>query len=104
MYDYVVATWVFSVQPEICSHAINQLAGPQHLQIEQVVVKLHKKPCPNLDMINETIEDIFDIFWTEYKNFQFTRFPLHNPGRFSTKDAIAGCTHIWNEMYSLPYI
>ncbi len=59
----MTAVWAFSVQLGICSHVINRLTGSQHLQIEQVVAKLHKKPCPNLDVINETIEDIFDIFW-----------------------------------------
>ncbi len=63
----------FSVQPEICSHCINLLTQSQHLQIEQVIVKLHQKPCPNLNVINESIEDIVDIFWTEFKS---TDFPL----------------------------
>ncbi len=74
------------------------------MQIEQVVVKLHKKPCPKVNVINETIEDIVDIFWTGFKNFQSNRDPFDHPGRFSTKDAIAGCYHIWHDMYSLPYI
>ncbi len=54
-------------------------------------------------MINESIEDIVDIFWTEFKNFQTNRFPFDRPGRFSTKDALASCSHIWHEVYSLPY-
>ncbi len=82
---------------------INLLTGSQHLQIEQVIVKLHQKPCPNLKVINESIEDIVDIFWMEFKNFQTIRFPFDCPGRFSTKDALSGRSHILHEMYSLPY-
>ncbi len=54
-------------------------------------------------MINESIEDIVDIFWTEFKSVQTNRFPFDRHGRFSTKDALSGCSHIWNEMYSLLY-
>ncbi len=102
IHDYAVARWAFSVQSEICSHCINLLTGSQHLQIEQDVVKLHQKPCPNLNKINEYISFV-DIFWTEFKNFQTNRFPFANPGQFSMKDALAGRSHIWHEMYSLPY-
>ena len=80
IHDYAVARWAFSVQPEIHSHCIYLLTGSQQLQIEQVVVKLHQKPCPNLNVINESIEDIVDIFWTEFKNFQTNRFPFDHPG------------------------
>ncbi len=73
------------------------------MKIEQVVVKLHKKPCHNLNVINESIEDIVDIFQTKFKNFQTNRFPFDCPGQFSTKDALAGHSHILHEMYSLPY-
>ncbi len=103
MHSYAVAAWAFSIQPEIHSHAINWLMGCQHLQIEQVVIKLHKKPYPNLNMINKSIEDIVDIFRTECKNFQSNRYPFDCSGWFATKDAITGCSHIWHEMYSLPY-
>ncbi len=65
----VVAAWAFSVQLKICSNTINWLTGSQHLQVEQVLAKLHKKHCPYLDVINETIEDIVDIFWMEFKKF-----------------------------------
>ncbi len=91
------------MQPEILSYSINQLTRSQHLQIDQVVVELHKKPCLNRNVINKSIEDIVDIFWTEFKNFQSNRYPFNCPGRFFTKDPIGGCSHIWNEMYSLPY-
>ncbi len=69
IHDYAVAGWAFSVQPIIRSHCINLLTGSQRLQIEQVIVKLHKKLCPNLNVINESIEDTVNIFWTEFKNF-----------------------------------
>ncbi len=62
---------------------------------------LPQKPCPNLNVINEPIENIVDIFWMEFKNLQTNRFPFDRPGQFSTKDSIAGCSH---EMYPLPYI
>ncbi len=88
---------------EIRSHCINLLTGSQRLQIEQIVVKLHQKPCPNLNVINESIEDIVDKLWTELKSFQTNRLPFDCPGLFSTKDALSGRSHIWHEMYSLPY-
>ncbi len=66
-------------------------------------MKLHQKPCPNLNVMNESIEDIVDIFWMEFKNFQTNRFPFDRPNRCSTKDALDGRSHIWHEMYSLPY-
>ncbi len=43
------------------------------------------------------------IFSIEVKNFQATIVPFDHPGWFSTKDAMAGRSHIWHEMYSLPY-
>ncbi len=45
IHDYAVAGRAFFIQPEIRSHCINLLTGSQHLQIEQVIVKLHQKPC-----------------------------------------------------------
>ncbi len=77
------------------------LAGSQHLHIEQVMVKLHKKSFSNLNVINDSIEDIVDIFWMEFKNFQTNIFPFDCHGQFSIKDDIAGHSHIWHEMYSL---
>ncbi len=73
------------------------------MQIEQVVLKLHQKPFSNLNVIDESIENIVDIFWEEVKNFQTNRFPLDCPGRFSNKYTLAGHSHIWHEMYSLSY-
>ncbi len=94
VHDYAVANRAFPLKSAISSHAINQLTGSQHLQVEQVVVKLHKNPCPNLNVIIESVKDIFKIFWMEYKNFQSNRFPFAHPGRFLTKDAYPGCSHI----------
>lgn len=47
---------------KICSNINIQLQGSQHLQIEQVVMKLNKKPYPNLNVNNESIEDTVVIF------------------------------------------
>ncbi len=67
------------------------------------MVRLLKKPCPNLNVINESIEDIVAIFWMDFKNFQSNRYPFDSPSQFSTRDVFAGHSHIWHEMYSLPY-
>ncbi len=76
---------------EISSHAINQLPG---LKIEQVVVKLHKEPCPNLNVINESIEAIVDIFLTEFRNFQSNRYCFGHPDQFTTKDAFRSFSYL----------
>ncbi len=60
--------------------------GSQHLWVEKVVVKLHKNPSPNLNMINETIDDIVDIFEQDLRIPNPTGFPFDCPGHFSAKD------------------
>ncbi len=64
------------MKPEINSHALVHLTGSHHLQIVQAVVKLHETPCPNLNVMNEAIEDIIDIFWMKFKDFHPTAFNL----------------------------
>ncbi len=103
IHDYAVTGWALSVQPEICSHCINLLTGSQHLQIEQVIVKLHQKPYPNLNVINESIEDVVDVFW---KDFKSTDFPLtildDSPPKMLCLAAIIfgmRCTHCLILMY-----
>ncbi len=67
------------------------------------ITKSYKRPCPKLNVINEYIEDIVDIFWMESKNFQSNRCPFDPLDRFSIKDSFTACSHIWHEIYSLPY-
>ncbi len=46
IHDYAVVTWAISFKPEDHPHAINWLAGSQHLPIEQVVVKMKTSLVP----------------------------------------------------------
>ncbi len=46
------------------------------MQIEQVVVKLNKEQCPNLDVINKKNEDIVDIFGQNSRISNPTDSPL----------------------------
>ncbi len=75
--------------------ALTALISSQDLSVCKLNMKLHQKSCPNLHVINESIEDIVNTFWMEFKSFQTNRFPFDYPDQFSTKDALTGklCIH-----------
>ncbi len=100
---YVVSAWVLLVKPQNCSHVLIHLTWSQCLQIEKFVMKLHTKLCFNLNVNNEIIDKIHDIFWTKSKKFQSNRFPFLHPCHFLTKDELEDHTHTLNELFSLPY-
>ena len=76
----------------------------KRMSIERVIAKLHVAPNPNSKVANDEVVVIIDTFWKEFGDFQNkTGVYGLRPGRFLLPDAINGNSHLWHELYLLPY-
>ncbi len=103
-HDFAIAGWSLSILPEIRDDVRLNLDGDKRIAIERVIAKLHVAPNPNSKVANDEIDVIIDTFWKEFSDFQNkTGVYGLRPGRFLLPDAINGNSHLWHELYSLPY-
>ena len=104
-HDYSIAGWALSVMPAVRADVVERLLGIHRDAIERVIVKLHEPPCPNRsnEIKDKTIGDIKHMFWLEFKDFQQKTGPFGKEDRWLTSTALRGSSHIWHELYSLPY-
>jgi len=103
-HDFAIAGWALSILPEIRDDVRLNLDGDKRIAIERVIAKLHVAPNPNSKVANDEIDVIIDTFWKEFSDFQNkTGVYGLRPGRFLLPDAINGNSHLWHELYSLPY-
>ena len=104
-HDYAVLGWVLSVMPDVRADVAERLNGDHRIAIERVITRLHLPPCPNKNKTikDKDIGDIIHIFWKEFKHFQNKTGPFQNQARWVTQDALRGNSHVWHEMYSIPY-
>ena len=72
--------------------------------IDEVVSRLHYRPCPNKKVVNESIDEIIYIFWKEFKHFIYRTGRYRNQSIwFENDDALSGRSYLWHEMHSLPF-
>ncbi len=103
-HDFAIAGWALSILPKIREDVELNLDGDKRIAIERVIAKLHVVPNPNSKVANDEVVVIIDTFWKEFGDFQNKTgvYGLY-PGRFLLPDAINGNSHLWHELYSLPY-
>ncbi len=95
-----ICFWALSVQPEVridCMEHMSLDNSNLWKLIDEVISWLHLSPCPNRKMVNKGGNQIIDIFWKAFKHFMYKTGALWNHG------TLAGKSHIWHEMNSLPY-
>ena len=103
-HDFAIAGWALSILPEIREDVKLNLDGDKRIAIERVIAKLHVVPNPNSEVATDEVVVIIDTFWKEFGDFQNkTGVYVLRPGRFLLPDAINGNSHLWHELYSLPY-
>ena len=102
-HDYYIASWVLSVMPALRDDVVERMTGVHSDAIERVVTKLHKPTCPNKEIKGKNISDILNMFWLEYKDFQHKTWTFDKEERWLTNNALVGKSHVWHELYSLPY-
>ncbi len=106
-HGYAVTAWALSLHPDIRADCMERLSidnGDLRRQMDEVVAKLHYPPCPNKKVVNKTVDEIIDIFWKEFKHFTNRTGPYsYRSSRFDNADALSGRSHLWHEMYSLPF-
>ncbi len=93
-----------SILPGVREDVRLRLDGDKRIAIERVIAKFHVAPNPNSKVANDEIDMIFDKFWKEFSDFQ-NKSGVYGlrPGRFLLPDAINSNSHLWHELYSLPY-
>ena len=94
-----------SVNPTVWeySKADDRIDGEVRRALERLVRKLHVRPNPNSKVHGMGMEDILDLFWTEFEDFRNQRGEFTDLARFKSKVAKAGKSHLWHEKYSLPW-
>ena len=104
-HDYYIAGWALSAMPVVQDNVVKRMTGVHRDAIERVFKKLHKTPCTKKSKETEgkNIGDILHMFWLEFKDFQHKTGPFDEEARWLTNTALVGKSHVWNELYSLPY-
>ncbi len=82
-----------------------QLMGMHCDAIKKVVSQLHMLPCPNTNpaISSMSLHNIIDTFWNEFKAFQISTHPYHEPSCWANYNTTKGNFYLWHEKYSIPY-
>jgi hypothetical protein len=104
-HEYAIAGWALCIMEDVRKDVQEQLMGMHHDAIEKVVNQLYMPTCPNTNpaVSSMSLHNIIDTFWNEFKAFQNSTHPYHEPSRWATYDATKGNSYLWHEKYSIPY-
>ena len=104
-HDYSITGWALSVMPAVQADVVEQLIGTHRDAITLVIIKLYEPPCPNRsnEIKGKIIGDIKHMFWLEFKDFQQKTGPFGKKDRWLISTALKGSSHVWYELFSLPY-
>ena len=75
--DPVIATWAMCVMPEVQKDCKERMTGCHRDAIDRVLEKMHAHD-PSADL-----DDIKDVFWTEFKAFQDKYPPFDKKNRWN---------------------
>ena len=92
--------------PAVRDNVVECMTGFHRDDIERVFKKMHEPPCPykSKEIYGKTIGDILHILWLEFKGFQHkTGGPFDKEVIWLTNIALVEKSHVWHELYSLPY-
>ena len=95
--DPVIAAWAMCVMPEVRKDCKERMTGWHRDAIDRVLDKMNAHD-PSADL-----DDIKDVFWTEFKAFQDESAPFDKKNRWNTRDVQLGKSHVWHEKYSDPH-
>jgi hypothetical protein len=95
--DPVIAAWAMCVMPEVRKDCKERMTGCHRDAIDRVLEKMHAHD-PSADL-----DDIKDVFWTEFKAFQDETHPFDKKNRWNTRDVQLGRLHVWHGKYSEPH-
>ena len=95
--DPVIAAWAMCVMPEVQKDCKERMTGWHRDAIDRVLDKMNAHD-PSADL-----DDIKDVFWTEFKAFQDESAPFDKKNRWNTRDVQLGKSHVWHEKYSDPH-
>jgi len=102
-HDCAITAWALSVMPEVRDDCKQRMNGNHRDAIERVVERLHVVPCPNKKVKGMSQSAIIDLFWEEHKAFSKQDALFNKTGRWLTKDALQGNSHLWHKNCSLPH-
>ena len=105
VHDYALAGFALSVNPTVWEYSKDDdcIDPDVRRALERLVRKLHVRPNPNSRVRGMEMDDILDLFWSEFEDFRNQRGDFSNLSLFRSKSAKAGKSHMWHEKYSLPY-
>jgi len=96
-HDFAIAAWALCIMPEVRADVAARMTGHHREAIERVINKLYKNS-------EEDIDEVINDFWKQFKHWQKkTGKYAVNEGRWHVLEVKTGASHIWHEMYSLPY-
>ncbi len=105
-HEFAIAGWALCIMEDVQKDVQEQLMGKHRDAIEKVGSQLHMLPCPNTNpaVSSMSLHDIIDTFWNEFKTFQNSTHPYHEPSRWEIYSATKGDSYLWHEKYSIPYM
>ena len=97
--DPVIAAWAMCVIPEVQKDCKERMTGwHRHRDtIDRVWDKM------NAHDTSADLDEIKDVFWTEFKAFQDESTLFDKKNRWNTRDIQLGKSHVWHEKYSDPH-
>ena len=105
--DFSIAAWCLSVMKEVYDDCTSRITGEDRLALRRMVKKLHVAPCPNEQVADLTLDEIEDLFVEEFDQFRSQTGIFADGstcgGKWTSKDARDGKSHIWHQKWTLPY-
>lgn len=78
--------------PEVRQYASQNMTAEHRDANEREVCHLHIVPCSNMNpkIVGKDMEEVFDLFWDEFKCFEKKTKSFDNIARWNSSNAIQG--------------